>query len=60
MEPFIIVMFAFMVWFVIGIVEILIEHFTTHYFYVGFCNKVRIVVTVVIMGCLIAYCGVST
>ncbi|KKK83898.1 hypothetical protein LCGC14_2788770 [marine sediment metagenome] len=48
-----------MVWFVVGIVEILIEHFTTRYFYMGLCNKARIVVTVVIMGCLVAYCGVS-
>ena len=60
MEPFIIVMVAFMVWFVVGIVEILIDHFSTHYFSIGLCNKVRITLAVVIMGCLVAYCGVTT
>jgi len=53
-------MVAFMVWFVVGIVEILIDHFSTHYFSIGLCNKVRITLAVVIMGCLVAYCGVTT
>ena len=54
------VMLAFVVWVVVSIIEILIDHFSTHYFEIGLCNKVRIMAFVVIMGCIVAYCGVST
>ncbi len=53
-------MLAFVVWFCIGIAEFLIDYFSTHYFYIGLCNKIRIMLLVVIMGCLVAYCGVTT
>jgi hypothetical protein len=53
-------MLAFVVWFVVGVVEILIDHFSTHYFEIGVCNKLRIMAVVVIMGMIVAYCGVST
>ena len=49
-----------MVWVVVSIVELLIDHFAPRCFYIGLFNKVRIMVLVVIMGCLVAYCGAST
>ncbi len=60
MELFVIVMLAFTVWFVLGIVDVLVNHFSSHYFEIGLCNKIRVIVLVVIMGCIVAYCGVTT
>ena len=60
MDVIVIVMLAFTVWFVLGIVDILVNHFSTHYFAVGLCNKIRVVVLVILMGCIVAYCGVTT
>jgi len=59
-ELSIIVMLAFAVWFVIGIIEILVRHFLAPNFQIGLCNTLRIVVLIMIMGMIVAYCGVPT
>ncbi len=53
------VMFGFTVWVVVSIIEVAIDHFAARSFHIGVFNKVRIMVLVVIMGCIVAYCGAS-
>ena len=60
MELFVLIMFGFVVWMVVSIIEVLIDHFTPRCFYIGVLNKVRIMALVVIMGMIVAYCGAST